>query len=253
MTQYNVRLDAFEGPLDLLLHLINRYEIDIYDIPVSQITEQYLEYIHTMQELQLDVASEYLVMAATLVAIKSKTLLPKHEEEDYDQQMEMDMEEDPRDELVRRLIEYRKFKEASTYLREHEGQRSLTFSKPPSNLEHIEANAEPVNPVSNMTIYDLVDAFQSIFDKKKPKKQPQTKIDRQDIPIDTRMNEIVTELKGKKGVRTFKSLFPYPSRDHMVVTFLAVLELMKTRQIRCEQEKNFQDIMIHLVQEEKSH
>lgn len=252
MTQYNVRLDAFEGPLDLLLHLINRYEIDIYDIPVSQITEQYLDYIHTMQELQLDVASEYLVMAATLLAIKSKTLLPKHEEEDYDQQMEMEMEEDPRDELVRRLIEYRKFKEASTYLREHEGKRSLTFSKPPSNLEHVETNTEPVNPVSNITIYDLVDAFNSIFDKKKKKKAPQTKIERQDIPIDTRMGEIVSELEVRKGTQTFQSLFPYPSRDHMVVTFLAILELMKTRQIRCEQQENFEDIMIQLVKEESN-
>ncbi|MCF6137633.1 segregation/condensation protein A [Pseudalkalibacillus berkeleyi] len=254
MTQYNVRLDAFEGPLDLLLHLINRYEIDIYDIPVSQITEQYLEYIHTMKELQLDVASEYLVMAASLLAIKSKTLLPKHDEGQLDQQIEMEMEDDPREDLVRRLIEYRKFKEASSYLRENEGKRSLTFSKPPSNLDHIETTSAPVNPVSNMTIYDLVGAFQSIFDKKQKKnrKTPTTKIDRQDIPIDTRMNEIVIELSGRTGKQSFQSLFPYPSRDHMVVTFLAILELMKTRQIRCEQQKNFQDIMIHLVEEDQS-
>ncbi|WP_261129205.1 segregation/condensation protein A [Bacillus sp. Marseille-Q3570] len=252
MTQYNVRLDTFEGPLDLLLHLINRYEIDIYDIPVAKITEQYLEYIHTMQELQLDIASEYLVMAATLIAIKSKTLLPKHEEDEFDHQLEMEMDEDPRDELVRRLIEYRKFKEASSYLREHESKRSLTFSKPPSNLDHFEAKQEPVNPVSNMTIYDLVGAFQSLFDKKKTKKTPTTKIDRQEIPIDKRMSEIVTELRFRKGRQTFQSLFPYPSKDHMVVTFLAVLELMKTRQIRCEQDENFNEISIHLMEEDIS-
>ncbi|WP_349407622.1 segregation/condensation protein A [Pseudalkalibacillus sp. SCS-8] len=251
MTQYNVRLDAFEGPLDLLLHLINRYEIDIYDIPVSQITKQYLDYIHTMKELQLDVASEYLVMAATLVAIKSKTLLPKHEEEDYDQQMEMEMEEDPREELVRRLIEYRKFKEASTYLREHESKKSLTFSKPPSNLDEFKGNQQNVNPVSGITIYDLVGAFQSIFDNKKLKKRPQTKIDRQDIPIETRMAEVVDQLHTRNGVQTFQELFPYPSRDHMVVTFLAILELMKTRQIQCEQHENFKDITIQLVKEDK--
>ncbi|WP_408011698.1 segregation/condensation protein A [Pseudalkalibacillus sp. A8] len=252
LTQYNVRLDAFEGPLDLLLHLINRYEIDIYDIPVAKITEQYLEYIHTMQELQLDIASEYLVMAATLIAIKSKTLLPKHEEDDYDQQLEMDMEEDPRDELVRRLIEYRKYKEASSYLREHESKRSWTFSKPPSNLDHVESKQEPVNPVSNMTIFDLVGAFQSLFDKKRTKKTPQTKIDRQDIPIDKRMTEIVSELRFRNGKQTFQNLFPYPSKDHMVVTFLAILELMKTKQIRCEQSENFNEIVIDLMEEDIS-
>ncbi|GAE43404.1 segregation and condensation protein A [Mesobacillus boroniphilus JCM 21738] len=114
--QYNVKIEAFEGPLDLLLHLINTLEIDIYDIPVAEITEQYLMYIHAMKELQLDVASEYLVMAATLLAIKSKMLLPKHEAE-LEDEFEFDHEEDPRNELVERLIEYKKFKEAASDLK----------------------------------------------------------------------------------------------------------------------------------------
>ncbi|WLD91880.1 segregation/condensation protein A [Alkalihalobacillus sp. AL-G] len=249
MTEYNVRLDAFEGPLDLLLHLINRYEIDIYDIPVAKITEQYMDYIHTMQELQLDIASEYLVMAATLLAIKSKTLLPKHEDEDYDQQLEMDMEEDPREELVRRLIEYRKFKEASTYLKERESKRSLILTKQPSSLDYIEKNQEPVNPVSNITVYDLIDAFQRMSTKKKRPTPSQSKIDRQEIPIETRMTEIVTELRFKKGRQTFQELFPYPNKEHLVVTFLAILELMKTKQILCVQEENFNDITIQLAEE----
>ena len=112
--EYNVKIDAFEGPLDLLLHLINRLEIDIYDIPMAAITEQYLIYIHTMKELELDIASEYLVMAATLLAIKSKMLLPKHEEE---LEEDFEYEEDPRDDLVEKLIEYRKYKEAAQELK----------------------------------------------------------------------------------------------------------------------------------------
>src|SRR4051794_34183429 len=107
---YNIKIDAFEGPMDLLLHLINRLEIDIYDIPMAEITEQYLSYIHTMKHLELDVASEYLVMAASLLAIKSKMLVPKHEEERLYDEEGIEYEEDPRDELVEKLIEYKKYK-----------------------------------------------------------------------------------------------------------------------------------------------
>lgn len=130
---YSVKIEAFEGPLDLLLHLINRYEIDIYDIPVAQITEQYMAYIHAMQELELDIASEYLVMAATLLAIKSKMLLPAPEEED-DGDMEFDEVDDPREELMQRLLEYKKFKEAARELKRREEERALLFTKPPSDL-----------------------------------------------------------------------------------------------------------------------
>ena len=116
-----MRLDAFEGPLDLLLHLINRLEIDIYDIPMSELTEQYMEHIHAMRVLRLDELSEYLVLAATLIEIKSKMLLPIHEGEDFGDDADFDMEEDPRDELVARLIEYRKYKVAALSLKEVSG------------------------------------------------------------------------------------------------------------------------------------
>lgn len=246
--KYSVRIDAFEGPLDLLLHLINRYEIDIYDIPVAQITEQYMEFIHTMQELQLDVASEYLLMAATLIEIKSKMLLPKHEDELFDQQLELDMEEDPRDELVRRLIEYRKFKEAAKSLKDKESERSLTYTKEPSDLSLFEINEEPVNPVSNITIYDMVNAFQKILTKAKEKKPLKTKIERQEIPIEQRMLEIEHVLSTNKGKSSFSSLFPMLTRSHIVVTFLAILEMMKIKKIKCIQEDNFSDFSIVLVE-----
>ncbi|EAE4545807.1 segregation/condensation protein A, partial [Listeria monocytogenes] len=132
MVEMNFKVDAFEGPLDLLLHLIGQLEVDIYDIPMAEITDQYMEFVHTMQEMELDVASEYLVMAATLLAIKSKMLLPKQELEiDYDT---LEEEEDPRDALVEKLMEYKRFKEAAKELKEKEAERSFYFSKPPMDL-----------------------------------------------------------------------------------------------------------------------
>src|SRR4051812_323235 len=131
---YNIKIDAFEGPMDLLLHLINRLEIDIYDIPMAEITDQYLSYIHTMQHLELDIASEYLVMAATLLAIKSKMLLPKHEDESNLDENDESFDLDPRDELVEKLLEYKKYKQAALEFKTLEEERSLMFTKPPMDL-----------------------------------------------------------------------------------------------------------------------
>src|SRR5690554_5051954 len=131
---YKVKLEAFEGPLDLLLHLINRLEIDIYDIPMSELTQQYIEHLHTMRVLQLDELSEYLVLAATLIEIKSKMLLPIHEGEDFGNDVGFSLEDDPRDELVARIIEYRKYKEASIVLHESAQERAEHFNKNPEDL-----------------------------------------------------------------------------------------------------------------------
>jgi segregation and condensation protein A len=242
--QYNVKIDTFEGPLDLLLHLINRLEIDIYDIPVSEITEQYLNYIHAMKVLHLDVASEYLVMAATLLAIKSKMLLPKHEEEILEDELEFAYEEDPRDELVERLIEYRKYKEAAQDLKSLEEERSLMFSKPPSDLSEISKDIKVERVELNVSIYDMLGAFQKLMRRKKLQKPLATKIARQEISIEIRMEEIKNELKGFKGRKSFNDLFPFPDREHVVVSFLAILELMKRKEIRIEQEQNFAEIFV---------
>jgi segregation and condensation protein A len=242
--QYNVKIDTFEGPLDLLLHLINRLEIDIYDIPVSEITEQYLNYIHAMKVLHLDVASEYLVMAATLLAIKSKMLLPKHEEEVLEDELEFTYEEDPRDELVERLIEYRKYKEAAQDLKSLEEERSLMFSKPPSDLSEISKDIKVERVELNVSIYDMLGAFQKLMRRKKLQKPLATKIARQEISIEIRMEEIINELKGFKGRKSFNDLFPFPDREHVVVSFLAILELMKRNEIRIEQEQNFAEIFV---------
>lgn len=244
MQQYNVKIDTFEGPLDLLLHLINRLEIDIYDIPVSEVTEQYLMYIHTMKELHLDIASEYLVMAATLLAIKSKMLLPKQEEAVLDDELEFHMEEDPRDELVERLIEYRKYKDAAQDLKTLEEERSLMFSKPPSDLSELSKEIQVDRVDINVSLYDMLGAFQKLMRRKKLQKPLSTKIARQEVSIEKRMEEILMELKNFRGRKSFYDLFPFPQKEHIVVSFLAILELMKRREIQIEQEKNFAEIFV---------
>lgn len=242
--EYNVKVDAFEGPLDLLLHLINRFEIDIYDIPVAQITEQYMGYIHTMNELQLDLASEYLVMAATLLAIKSKMLLPKHEDETIDDLEQLDGAEDPREELMQRLIEYRKYKEAAQELKQLEEKRGQIYTKSPSNLSHLASEVQLENKELDVTLYDMLSAFQKMLKRKQIQKPLKTKITRQEIPIEQRMDEILSELKTFHGKKRFHDLFPHAEREYVVLTFLAVLELMKHNQIAVEQQDNFDELYV---------
>ncbi|TCP31697.1 condensin subunit ScpA [Scopulibacillus darangshiensis] len=246
--EYKVKIDAFEGPLDLLLHLIKQLEIDLYDIPVAEITEQYLDFIHKMQVLELDVASEYLVMAATLIEMKSKMLLPKQEplEEDlFDQNMAL--EEDPRDELMRRLIDYRQYKQAAQELKELEQEQIRLYTKSPSDLSCYERTEQALPAEGEVTVSDMISALQRLLKKKKINKPMNTKIERQSLPIGKRMIEIVDVLKAKRDLVSFDTLFPYPDRSHVVVTFLALLELMKKKQITCNQETNFTDISICLT------
>jgi segregation and condensation protein A len=244
---YNVKIDVFEGPLDLLLHLINRLEIDIYDIPVSQITEQYLIYIKTMAELKLDLASEFLVMAATLLAIKSKMLLPKQEIETLEE--DVPFEEDPRDELVERLIEYRKYKEAAQDLKHLEEERGLMYTKPPSDLTDYIKDKVPEKVELNVSLYDMLAAFQKLLRRKKLQRPLTTKIARQEISIEKRMSEILEDLREFRGKKNFNDLFPIYVKEHIVVTFLAILELIKRNEIDVEQTQNFGEIFVKAVRE----
>ncbi|KGX85965.1 segregation/condensation protein A [Pontibacillus litoralis] len=245
---YTVKLDAFEGPLDLLLHLINRYEIDIYDIPVATITEQYMAYIHTMQQLELNVASEYLVMAATLIAIKSQMLLPNQEPE-LEEEYAEHMEEDPRDELMRRLIEYRKYKEAAHELQEREMSANQIFTRPPQNFEKYQGENASVANDGEVTIYDMISAMQKLLQKKKWQKPLETKVQRQEIPIQSRMEEVMTHINEHPSGVDFFALFPVPTRRHIVVTFIAILELMKNRSIMVEQKEQFETFTVYKMEE----
>lgn len=237
--EYNVKLDAFEGPLDLLLHLINHLEIDIYDISVAQITDQYLDFIHTMQELQLDVAGDYLLMAATLLEMKSKMLLPAREvsDEDLDVQYE---EEDPREELIRRLVEYRKYKAMAEDFKKREARSQLVFSKPPAPS----SEGETKRPV-DASLYDMISSLQKLIKRRRLEVPRKTKIHREEMSVQERMEEIMARLRNNSGQHSFTALYDSPDREHIVTTFLAMLELMKKRKIVCRQENNLTDIMIY--------
>ncbi|WP_139489233.1 segregation/condensation protein A [Brevibacillus dissolubilis] len=240
---YSIKLDSFEGPLDLLLHLIDRAEVDIYDIPIAQITEQYLSTIHTMQELHLEIASEFVVMAATLLSIKSKMLLPRKEEHVFQPLFDMDVEEaDPRDELVMRLLEYKKFKQMAEQLREMETGRSQVFTRPAEDLTPYVREEE--KPVLNVSLYDLLAALEKAFNRINTK-DPITKVSRDEISIKDRMKEIRTLIKVGGGMVRFSQLFSSQvTRTEVVTTFLALLELMKTKAITCVQNQLFADILI---------
>lgn len=229
MNLYQVALPVFEGPLDLLLHLIKQNKIDIYDIPIALITKQYLEYIEFMKELDLEIASEFLVMAATLVYIKSKMLLPKPEQQED--------EEDPRKELVEQLVEYQKFKEISNLLKERYQIWSGAFSRKTSQEE--EFLTEELN------VFDLLTALKRILDRPEPK----IPIPRQTIKVEDKIEEILNTLKEKKSF-SFDELFGSEvTKLEIIVTFLALLELLRTKIIRAYQSKPFGKILIKLEDE----
>lgn len=235
------KLDMFEGPLDLLLHLIDKAEVDIYNIPISVITDQYMEYVGAMQELELEVASEFLVMAATLLAIKSKMLLPKPPAVE-----EPDPEEeglDPREELVRKLLEYRKYKGVADSLREKELARSLIYTREPEDLSPYIRDLEE-NPVAGLHVADLVLAFQKLQRRVKSRNIV-ARIHRDEISVKDRIREVISLLEARGGRVMFSRLFPEDvTRQEIVVTFLALLELMKMKQVACFQDRLFDDIVI---------
>lgn len=246
---YEVKLEAFTGPLDLLLHLIHRLEIDIYDIPMAELTAQYIDHIHAMQELELNEASEYLVMAATLLAIKSRMLLPIHEGEMEEAEFEVDAQ-DPREELVTRLIEYKKYKEAAIQLQELEGERAQMFTKPPSALSEFVPQEQLALFDANVNVYDMLSAFQKIMRRNALKKPLSTRIARQEVSIKEQMYSVINRLKRIGGKTTFTELFDAHDKQTLVVTFLSLLELMKRQVVFVEQMNNFEELTVTLQKEE---
>jgi segregation and condensation protein A len=242
-----VKIDAFEGPLDLLLHLIKKFEIDIYDIPVAEITNQYLDFIHHMQKLELNIASEYLLMAATLIAMKSRMLLPKTELSSDEEDEPYEDPEMTREALMQQLLDYRQFKEAAEVLKENENERMQLFAKLPSDLTPYENNDLTTIPLAGRaTVHDMLRAFRRLMLKKKLEEPLNTKIDRQVLPIGQQMNLVMEKLKVAEHSLSFQSIFAYPDRSHLIVTFLALLELMKMNAVTCRQSENFDDILINL-------
>ncbi|WP_411342956.1 segregation and condensation protein A [Paenibacillus sp. WLX1005] len=240
------KLATFEGPLDLLLHLIDESEIDIQNIPISEITDQYLDYLHSMKELELEVTSEFLVMAATLLSIKSRLLLPKPpvmEIDDFDYYEEDDL--DPRAELVRKLVEYRKYKGIAGHLREREEERGLIFTKEPEDMTPFVARVN-YNPVEGLHTLDLVEAFQKAL-RRATRRERITTIQRDEISVKDRIREVADRFRGlTKGENMLFSTLLHEEmiRHEVVVTFLAILEMMKMRQISCYQSQLFDDIVM---------
>lgn len=238
------KLDSFEGPLDLLLHLIDKAEIDIHEVSISDITDQYMEYLHAMKEMELDLTSEFLVMAATLLSIKSKQLLPKPPvfEDDYEDWQDDDGL-DPRDELIQKLIEYRKFKQIAEQLREKETERSLVYSREPDDMTPFQKE-EFVNPLEGLQVSDLIAAFQRAL-RKAARRNIVATVQRDEISVKDRIRDIVEVLKQFETVRFSKLIRENMDKHEVVVTFLAILELMKMKHIRCFQHQLFDDIVIH--------
>lgn len=242
MEEISLKLDVFEGPLDLLLHLIQQLEIDIYDIPIAAVTEQYMNFIHAMKTLELEVAGEYLVMAATLMSIKSQMLLPKPELYfDY----EDEEGEDPREALVQQLLEYRKYKYAASVLSEKEQERSLFFTKAPMDLSDYEEEILPL-PKNQLNTIDLFLALHDVLQRKKRNQPIETTVATESITIDQKVVEIgnrLNVLPEGKGL-FLESLFVQYTKDEMITTFMALLELMKKGLAVATQEETYAPIVI---------
>lgn len=246
MSAIDVKLNVFEGPLDLLLHLIEKNKVNIYDIPIVTITEQYLDYVNHMEEEDLDVMSEFLVMAATLIRIKSKMLLPKVTEEDEE-------EEDPREELVRRLLEYKMYKYAASELKDLEFDGAKAFYKKESIPAEVKNFKPVVDPVALISEYDmnlekLNEIFKSVMRKQVEKVDPiRSKfknIEREGISLEAKMAEVREQVRGLAGINFRTLLEMQASRSNIIVTFLAILELMKIGAIQIRQEEIFGEIII---------
>ncbi len=229
---YKIRLDVFEGPLDLLLYLIKKDELNIYDIPITRITEQYLEYLNMIELLDLEVAGEFLVMAATLMHIKSRMLLPPDPEG-------LETEElDPRAELVRRLLEYKAFKEAAERMRDFEFKRSGLFTRTDVTPE-IEAGD---SPFVDVTLFELMAAFSKVLKELPP--DVFHGVDKEEFTVSEKVTEIFQRLVRESVVR-FSVLFKAArNKNEIITTFLALLELIRQREVNIVQTSLFDDIEI---------
>lgn len=235
---YTVSINEFDGPLDLLLHLIKKSDINIYDIKIEEIAKQYLDYINQMQEMNLNIASEYLVMAAELIEMKSSNLLPKKE-------IITDEEEiDPKENLINRLLEYQKYKEITSSLKIMEQERQKIFDKNPENMEnYIDSNNTNTNIELDINL--IVNSFMNVLNRQKELKPLNTKITKKEYSVTKRSNEIKSILKIKKEVK-LEELLEIMSKNYLITTFLSVLDLVKKEEICVVQDNNFDSILLRL-------
>jgi segregation and condensation protein A len=235
LEQYPVRLDVFEGPLDLLLYLIKKNEVSVYDIPIALVTQQYLEYLELMRELNLDVAGEFLVMAATLIHVKSRMLLPRPDPS------QEDTDEDPRDALVRRLLEHQKFKAAAELLHERETIRSAQWSRPDGVVDEIAG--EPPEPELEVDLFSLLTAFRGVLERARQRKS--VVLPAEQIPIEVRIEQLLGRL-SETDACGFEDLFAdVETRPGLIVTFLALLEMIRLKLVRVFQSGALAPIRVY--------
>jgi segregation and condensation protein A len=235
---YSVKLDSFEGPLDLLIHLIKKNEVNIYDIPIALVTKQYLEYVEMMKELNLDTAGEFLVMAATLIHIKSKMLLPRP-----DPTQDEHAEEDPREALVRRLLEHQKFKAAAELLHERAVLRGAQWIRPDGRIAEIAGEDYAYEPEIEVDLFSLLAAFRGVLER--AKHRPKVLLPPEQVPVETRIEQLMAML-SETNACGFEDLFQNDfSRTGMIVTFLALLEMIRLKLIRVFQTAAFGPIRVY--------
>lgn len=230
---YEVTIENFSGPLDLLLHLIKQSKMDIMNIKLEIIIDEYLDYINKMTEMNLDVASSYLVMAAELLEIKSKMLLPKEEDEEE--------EEDPKERLINRLILYQQYKDQIESFKELESERGTYYTKIPSSLDEYQTT-EKKALIENVTLDDLVKAFENFLNRVDLEKPVHTKVTKKELSVEDRIVSIKDRFKKQKRIDFF-DLFEVKSKEYVVVTFLAILEMAKNKELIIYQEDNFDNIV----------
>lgn len=246
--ELEVKLEAFEGPLDLLLHLIEKNKVDIYDIPIVTITEQYLDYVSKMPKDDLDLASKFLVMAATLIDIKSKMLLPKEVDENGE-------EIDPRTELVEKLIEYKMYKYAATELRDMQLYAGKSLYKEPTIPDDVSKYQQPVDLdelLKDVDLSKLNDIFQMVLkrqvDKIDPVRSKFGKIEMEEVSLPDKIEYVSTTIKKRKKCSFKQLLEQSKSKVEVIVSFLAILELIKIGEIEVHQDNTFGDIYIDSIE-----
>lgn len=247
MQEYKVVLERFEGPLDLLIHLIDNAKVSIYDIPIKEITDQYIEYLNKIKIFDLEAASEFLIMASTLLEIKSKMLLPAN---DKNKGTQMEMEEvDPRLELVQKLVEYKKYKEVSSQLKYYEEIQNKVYYKLKDDLNDFE---EEKDKIDELNIDDLVQALNNIIKRKNKKKNKIlniNEIQREELPLEECIKKIRGELQKKSKIKFSFLIKDDVSNSYIVTKFLAILEMTKSKEIKIKQNEDFSDILIMKIQD----
>ena len=231
--EYKVKLEVFEGPLDLLLYLIKKDEIDIYDISIERITQQYLEFMDAFKVLDLEVAGEFVVMAANLIYIKSRSLLPAHVQPPEEEAEE----DDPRWDLIRQLVEYKKFKDAAAQLSQRELEQSNLFARAADA-----ADAAPERPLGDVSVFDLINAFNKVLKRIAEKGEDLREIFEENFTVSDKI-DLIMKLTASGVALKFSELFAgAASRTEIVVTFLALLELIRLKQLKAVQEESFGEI-----------